>query len=66
MTSPELGVAADDREVRGGPSELPWQGAAIGTVAEAGVTVYLAYFGTNGQLVLSSNDLEKTRAALGL
>ena len=58
----ELGVAvADDREcvvVLGLPRRVP----AIGTrVAEAGVTVYLAYFGTNGQLVLSSNDLEKRR-----
>jgi len=64
----ELGVAvADDRECVVVPPNFPGGVPAIGTrVAEAGVTVYLAYFGTNGQLVLSSNDLEKTRKALGL
>ncbi|HEX6946550.1 MAG TPA: hypothetical protein VF246_04290 [Acidimicrobiia bacterium] len=64
----ELGVAvADDRECVVVPPGFPGGVAAIGSrVAEAGVTVNLAYFGASGQVVLSTTQLDKTREALGL
>ncbi len=60
-------TVADDRECVVVPPGFPGGVAAIGTrVAEAGVTINLAYFGASGQVVLSTTQLDKTREALGL
>ncbi len=35
-------------------------------VADAGASVYIAYFGASGEIVLGTSDLAKARQALGL
>lgn len=46
-----------------------YEGGAAGIaakVAEAGVTVHVAYFGSRGEVILGSTELEATRQALGI
>ncbi len=35
-------------------------------ISDAGASVYIAYFGADGEVVLGTSDLAKARAALGL
>lgn len=62
------GVAVvDDRECVVVPAGYPGGVVEIGArVADVGATVNVAYFGRSGEVVLSTTELDKTRAALGL
>lgn len=63
----EGGVLADDRECVIVPADYPGDVGEIALkVADSGATVQVAYFGREGQVVLATTDLERTRAALGL
>ena len=53
-------VVVVPRDRRPSPAELARK------VADAGASVYIAYFGADGEIVLGTSDLEKARQALGL
>jgi hypothetical protein len=60
-------TVADERECVVVPSDYPGGVAAVSrAIADAGIMVNIAYFGTRGDVVLGTSDPAATRAALGL
>jgi hypothetical protein len=61
------GTVADERDCivvpPGRPGGAP---AAARTVADAGITAFVVYFGGEGEMVLSTNDPQATAQVLGL
>lgn len=64
----DLGATvADHRECVVVPSDYPGGVPEIAAkVASVGVTVQVAYFGREGQIILATTELDKTRQVLGL
>ena len=61
------GTVADERDCIVVPSGTPGGAVTIARkVAEAGLTAYIVYFGAEGEMILGTNDVPATRAALGL
>jgi len=61
------GTVADERECVVVPAGYEGGVAAISRkVSDAGVTVNVSYFGAEGEVILSTSDLDTARAALGL
>lgn len=58
---------ADDRECVVVPADYPGGLNEIAArVADVGVTVQVAYFGSRGQIILATTELDKARQALAL
>ena len=61
------GTVADERECVVVPAGYSGGAAAVSRkVSDAGVTVNVSYFGAGGEIILSTSDLDRARAALGL
>ena len=66
-------VAIPDDQVDAATDVVVAKGAAVldvrelaRKVADAGASVYIAYFGASGEIVLGTSDLDTAREALGL
>ena len=67
IVTSEGGVVADERECVVVPNgHLGGPDAVSRALAQAGIVINVAYFGTSGQMVLSTVDVAGAKAALGL
>lgn len=60
-------TVADDRECLRVPARYDGGAPEVAQrIAEAGLTVNVAYFGVNGDIILATTDFKAAREALGL